>query len=255
VIPNKHRGRDRVQGEIGPPRAVGPHSLSRTSGIKFAACGNGARSYTSQWRCVESRGTTMQPSQTAGANSAADLVRRIVHGEMGAEEELIRRYSQGVSVIINRISGNCSIAEDLCQETFQLALEKIRNGEVREPERLSGFICGLARNLVIDYFRRASRQSPSQASEAAAQLRQRSPNQLDRLLEEEKAEIVRQVLSDLTSERDRQVLHRFYIAEDDKDEICADLELSSLHFNRVLFRARERYKELYERFVCPALGK
>jgi hypothetical protein len=25
--------------------------------------------------------------------------------------------------------------------------------------------------------------------------------------------------------------------------------LTSLHFNRVLFRARERYKELYERIV------
>jgi RNA polymerase sigma-70 factor (ECF subfamily) len=191
-----------------------------------------------------------RPPQTAPANNGADLVRRIVHGEKGSEEELIRRYSQGISVIVNRSAGNYSIAEDLYQETFQLALEKIRNGEVREPERLSGFICGLARNLVIDHFRRDSRQSPCQSRKASGQLPHRAPNQLDRLLEEEKAAVVRQVLSELTSERDRQVLHRFYIAEDDKDEICADLALTSLHFNRVLYRARERYKELYERFVC-----
>ena len=66
-----------------------------------------------------------------------------------------------------------------------------------------------------------------------------------RNLRSELAEIVRRVLSEMTSERDRQVLFRFYIAGDGKDAICRDLGLTSLHFNRVLFRARERYRELY----------
>jgi RNA polymerase sigma-70 factor (ECF subfamily) len=35
------------------------------------------------------------------------------------------------------------------------------------------------------------------------------------------------------------------VAEEDKARICADLGLSSLHFNRVLNRARDRYRELY----------
>jgi hypothetical protein len=30
--------------------------------------------------------------------------------------------------------------------------------------------------------------------------------------------------------------------------ICRDLQLSDLHFNRVLFRARQRYKELFEKW-------
>ena len=34
------------------------------------------------------------------------------------------------------------------------------------------------------------------------------------------------------------------IAEEDKDRISADYGLSSLQFNRVLHRARQRYKEL-----------
>jgi hypothetical protein len=37
----------------------------------------------------------------------------------------------------------------LYQETFRIALEKIRRGDVREPEKLSGFMGGIARNLVI----------------------------------------------------------------------------------------------------------
>jgi RNA polymerase sigma-70 factor (ECF subfamily) len=57
---------------------------------------------------------------------------------------------------------------------------------------------------------------------------------------------VRKVLGELKSERDRQVLFRFYVAEEEKEKICASLGLTSLHFNRVLFRARERFRELYE---------
>jgi RNA polymerase sigma-70 factor, ECF subfamily len=55
------------------------------------------------------------------------------------------------------------------------------------------------------------------------------------------------VINELPSDRDRQILFRFYIAEEEKERICADLCLTGLHFNRVLFRARARYRELYEK--------
>jgi RNA polymerase sigma-70 factor (ECF subfamily) len=67
------------------------------------------------------------------------------------------------------------------------------------------------------------------------------------LLATEKAGIVRRILNELRPARDREVLYRFYIAEQEKEHICAELGLTSLHFNRILFRARERYRELYEK--------
>jgi RNA polymerase sigma-70 factor (ECF subfamily) len=76
-----------------------------------------------------------------------------------------------------------------------------------------------------------------------------APSQLDQLLAQEKAGIVRQVITELNSDRDREVLLRFYLREEEKEQICADLGLSSLHFNRVLFRARERYKQLFEKLT------
>lgn len=71
------------------------------------------------------------------------------------------------------------------------------------------------------------------------------PTPLESVLRSERAVIVRRVLAEMASERDRQILFRFYVAEDEKDEICNDLGLTSLHFNRVLFRARERFRQLY----------
>jgi RNA polymerase sigma-70 factor, ECF subfamily len=179
------------------------------------------------------------------ATQAGQLVARILAGEKSAEDELVQQYSRGVSIILNRATGDRSVSEDLSHETFQIVLEKIRRGEIREPDRLSGFICSLARNLASDHFRKSRRLEGFADPDEAELIPESSPSQLDRLLMQEKSKMVRKLLQEM-SERDRQILYRFYIAEDDKDRICADLELSSLHFNRVLHRARERYRDLYQ---------
>jgi RNA polymerase sigma-70 factor (ECF subfamily) len=174
-----------------------------------------------------------------------EWVRRITAGDADAEAELVRRYQDGIAIVIGRIVHNESITEDLSQETFRIALEKIRDGDVRDPERISGFICGVARNLALDYVRKMRRLTNQEELGTAEQIRDPRPDQFEQLLNKERAEIVRQVLSESKVERDREVLFRYYIAEEDKDQICADLNLTSHQFNSVFFRALKRYKELY----------
>ena len=58
------------------------------------------------------------------------------------------------------------------------------------------------------------------------------------------AGVVRKLLAQLKSERDRQVMVRFYLDEEPKASICKDLQLSDLQFNQVLFRARDRLRQL-----------
>jgi RNA polymerase sigma-70 factor (ECF subfamily) len=183
------------------------------------------------------------------ASAEADLVRRIIAGDSRAEEDLVQRYSRGVAIIIRREAGNSAVVDDLHQETFRIVLQKIRQGDVREPEKLSGFIASLARNLVIGHFRRTSREQSLDDEGGGLNVPVQAPTQFGQLQQKELAAIVRRVIDEMKSERDRQVLFRMYIAEDEKKKICLDLGLSSLHFNRVLFRARERFKELYEQIV------
>jgi RNA polymerase sigma-70 factor, ECF subfamily len=183
------------------------------------------------------------------AGSVADLVSRIRAGDRQAEAELVERYHRGVRIIIRREVGDPAIADDLYQETFCLVLEKIRQGEVREPEKLSGFIGSLAKNLIIGHFRRAGRREILTGTEETSSLPHPAPNQLEGLLRKEKVELIRQILKEMPNQRDIQVLFRFYIAEEEKEKICADLELSSAQFNLVLHRARERYRELYLRAI------
>src|SRR5258708_7729260 len=146
-----------------------------------------------------------------------------------AEAELFQRYRAGVLVIIRQVIGSLPAVEDIGQEAFVLSIAKVRGGEVREPERLSGFIAALARNLAIAHLRKFAREETGgevQASDPRA-------GPLADFLRKERAETVRQVLKEMNPARDRQVLYRFYIAEEEKESICAELGLSSLHFNRV----------------------
>jgi len=179
----------------------------------------------------------------------ADLVGRIRSGEAAAEDELIRHFSRGISFLLRRVARDPALAEDLHQETFRLAIEKIRRGEIREPEKLPGFLTSLARNLATEDARRDTRRDQwhDRDSERAEQAPDPEPGQLSALLRKERATVVRQVIGELEQDRDRQLLFRYYIAEEEKEQICRDLALDQVHFNRVLFRARQRYKDLYER--------
>jgi RNA polymerase sigma-70 factor (ECF subfamily) len=191
----------------------------------------------------------------ASPDPIVELVRRIVSGDPAAESELVQRFSRALSFLLGRLTRDSALAEDLYQETFRLVIEKVRGGELRAPERLPGFVSSMARNLFLGSARTGSRRrkwhGDSEATETAPDP---APGQLTRLLAQERASAVRRVLTELKNDRDREILSRYYIADENKEDICRDLELSDLHFNRVLFRARQRYKELFERRQAAGRG-
>jgi RNA polymerase sigma-70 factor (ECF subfamily) len=54
------------------------------------------------------------------------------------------------------------------------------------------------------------------------------------------------VLEALPVTRDREIVKRFYLDEEDKERICGELGLSPVHFDRVIFRARQRMRAMLE---------
>jgi RNA polymerase sigma-70 factor (ECF subfamily) len=157
----------------------------------------------------------------------------------------VELYGRPVAILLDRHTNGRPEAEDLFQDTFRLVLEKLRAGELREAARLPGFVAQIARNLAIEHYRKAARRKTEPDSEALDTVPARLPGQLGEILQRENVSLVRRVIHDLGNDRDRQILLRYYIAEEDKDRISGDLGLTSLQFNRVLHRARQRYKELY----------
>jgi RNA polymerase sigma-70 factor (ECF subfamily) len=180
------------------------------------------------------------------AEAAADLVRRIHAGDAVAETELVERYSRGLLYMLRRTAGDPALAEDLHQEAFRILLERLRERGLEEPERLAGFLHRTAKNLFVAGYRKGARRKTDGEVEGMEAMPDPASGPLQETLRQEEARRVRRLIGELDTDRDRQILYRFYIAEEEKDLICADLGLSSLHFNRVLFRARQRFKEILE---------
>lgn len=186
------------------------------------------------------------------AEAAVDLVRRIVGGEVEAETELVERCGATLRFLTRRFARDDADAEDLYQETLILALEKIRAGEVREPERLAGFLRALAKNLSTQRYRRRSYEVEKPSAEPPDAPDERRPDALGGMLHRERARVTRKLLGELKVPRDREVLLRYYIAEEGSSRICDDLGVDPDHFYRVLSRARQRYRRLWEERPSPA---
>jgi RNA polymerase sigma-70 factor, ECF subfamily len=186
---------------------------------------------------------------------ATDLARRIAAGDETAESELVSRYSRGILYLLRRLGVPPELAEDLHQETFRIVLERLRQRGLAEPAGLVGFLRGTARNLALAEQRKTIRRRTDGTDlEDLAETRDPAPSQLSSVLQEEETSLVRRLIGELATDRDRQILLRFYVGEEDKGRICADLGLDRLHFNRVLFRARQRFRELLERTTRTAVG-
>ena len=191
--------------------------------------------------------TLTSEEETSEARSAEDLVRRIRAGEQSAETSLVERYSQGLLFMLRRRTKNFQLSDDLHQETFMIVLAKIKEGKVNEPARLGGYIHRVAVNLVIADHRKATARSKRRDGAELDRIEDPGVSQLEGVCIEEEAKLVRRVIGELRNERDREILLRFYVAEQEKEHIMMELGLSTLHFNRVLYRARQRFAEQWSK--------
>lgn len=173
------------------------------------------------------------------------LVARIQAGDHEAESLLVDTYYKGLLFLSKRITRQPWLAEETAQQTMQLVLEKIRAGEPQDPERLNAFIQGVARNLATGHYRKENRRGTHVSMESAPQepADDREPDQT--LLHREQARIVSETLAHMKDGREKEMLTRFYIQEEDKEPICKHFGISSQHFNRVLYQARQTFKALW----------
>jgi RNA polymerase sigma-70 factor (ECF subfamily) len=86
------------------------------------------------------------------------LVVRIREGDLAAEDEFVRLFSKRVSLMLLARTRNPEAASELTQEVLLAVLQALRGGRVKEPEKLSAFVYGTARNLVNNHFRARGQQ-------------------------------------------------------------------------------------------------
>src|SRR5690242_18625035 len=90
--------------------------------------------------------------------SIADLQERIRAGDLESETELVRRFRPGIRQILMRWADRPALAEELCQETLIIVLQRLRRHPLEAPDALPAFIAQTARNLAIAEKRRDRRR-------------------------------------------------------------------------------------------------
>jgi RNA polymerase sigma-70 factor (ECF subfamily) len=176
--------------------------------------------------------------------SFTELSHRIRAGDTRAEDTLSRRVAPGVTQVIVSMTGNFPLAQELCQETLIIVISRLRSQPLDEPDKLPAFAAQVARNLVIADRRKERRRKTDVDSETIDELADQSQGQENDAQRESAAVAIRRVLDEMKSIRDRSLLVRYYLRDEDKKDICRDLGMTEPSFNVVLFRARARFLEL-----------
>jgi RNA polymerase sigma-70 factor (ECF subfamily) len=157
----------------------------------------------------------------------------------------VYRDYPGLRALILRRVRDPEAAADILQDAAVTTLEKLRSGEIAHPENMGGYLYRVALNHLRNH-RRKDRTAVSSADALNELQGTEDDLEWERVGRPQWAEAARRMLDEMPAERDREILVRFYLNDEDKEQICRDLRLSEEHFNRVIFRARNRFRELLE---------
>lgn len=166
--------------------------------------------------------------------------------EFGSEATLAH-LRDGVLYLLRKELRDYALADDLCNETFRIVLERLRQQPLEDPARISSYLGQTARNLIIAHRRKAQRQRTLTGQQATLDATGTADGDPALILQSRsRAAAVRKVLEEIPQLRDREILVRVYLHDQDKEQVCRELGISPDHFRRVVHRARERFRTLIE---------
>ncbi|MFZ0427393.1 MAG: sigma-70 family RNA polymerase sigma factor [Acidobacteriota bacterium] len=198
---------------------------------------------------------SLQGGQDQSLLTDEGLVERARAGSDEAFEELILRYRSLVTRVARRYVSNLADAEDLAQDAFVRAYQKL--GKLKPGVPFKNWVIRITVNLCLDRIRKLKRHP----EETASQMDEREPNWLDRRLsahskDEEKRrndardaqELLRKVLPTIAP-KDQAVLHLLYGEGLDVAEVAELLGWTEVNVRVRAFRARRTLKKALETLI------
>lgn len=167
------------------------------------------------------------------------LVLQAQQGDATAYGQLYERYHPYIRKILNDDVSDAEARNDLLQTVFERGWSKL--GTLRNPDAFKAWIAQLARRLVIDHYRSASRTVPTDFTDPAAEFDLESGDWTahDWAAMRELASAL-QIGIDGLSTRDATVLELATSFGFTSQEIAAALDIDVSHARVLLHRARRR---------------
>jgi RNA polymerase sigma factor (sigma-70 family) len=171
------------------------------------------------------------------------LVERIRTGDPSALEELYGVFTTGIRFYLCRELGPQDL-DDKVHDAFLTITQSIRRGDLREPERLMGYVRTVIRRQVAAHIGNAVEARRNRVDEdQGGVLRDYQPDPERNVIDRQNIDLAMRVLNSLPR-RDREVLIRFYLKEQSPRQICRDMSLTETQFRLTKSRAKARFTEL-----------
>lgn len=179
------------------------------------------------------------------AEEEGDLLARAREGDARAFGEIIRRYQRRVYGVARRIVRRHDLADDVVQETFLRAFQRLSWFDQSRP--FGPWICRIGANLAINVVR-SPRFREEELPAGHDEMPGRQPGPLDAVLADETRRAVADGLDALPAEQ-RAVLVLRAVEDLSYAEIASALGISEGTVMSRLFRARNRLAGLLSSVV------
>ena len=207
--------------------------------------------------------TTFEPADAARSDATGDaqfdrsesvtsrvdwseLVARIRTGENSGLEDLYGLFARGIRFYLCRQLGPQEL-DDKVHDAFLIVVQAIKRGDLREPERLMGFVRTVVRRQVAAYIDDVVHSRREELHlDVGVRVADGRNNPEQSAAFQQKVEFMTSILSTL-SDRDREILTRFYLEEQTQEQICKEMNLTETQFRLLKSRAKSRFGELGKR--------
>ena len=168
------------------------------------------------------------------------LWRAVIAGDTMAFQKVVERYQGSVSGVAYNVVGEFAASQDVAQETFWAAWKS--RTQLREPQRLGGWLCGIARNLANEWQRKHRRDRSAVETGSAFEPISPALDPIEQSISNEEEAMVWNSLEEI-GENYREVMVLFYRQGQSVAEVAAALELSEDAVKQRLSRGRDMLRE------------
>ena len=175
---------------------------------------------------------------------SGELASKITEGDKNARNEFVQINYQWLLFIVRGKFAQSNNHEDIVQDSFMLVLSKLQQGKINQPHTILAYLRTTAINIGFEYLRKDKKFTSAIDQDYLEVIEDAKEDILSTIIWNDKIKYVKQVMTELKVQRDKDILIKFYFEDQDKPTICQVLNLSTEHFDRVLYRAKARLKQI-----------
>lgn len=175
-------------------------------------------------------------------------VERLQTGDFRTQEHFVAYFTELIQLKLRSRLNSSQAIEDVRQETFSRVFAALRDGKIRQPDRLGAFVNSMCNNVLLEHYRSNSRDD-SLDDDDERDFPAANVDVVGAIANQQMAEKVREILEEMP-ERDRRLLREIFLEERDKDEVCRDFGVDRDYLRVLLHRAKQSFKSLYLKNVA-----